>query len=168
MKRAFFLLFTTVTFLSVSCNQNGHQHKPPKNDTCTPPPNAQLFTQPIPVDTADSMIQCYLNSIHYPSNDTNVTSFIVNADTLRNYLNDTSNGKIVQVKLMLAHTLNCVHSPAADANCGYNNKALTIVIVGYDKNNNYVLNPQGMVYDRAQTCPPYCPSSGTASNALIQ
>lgn len=176
MKKKLLILLSSVMLFTVSCKQNVHNtHETNDTTTTNTPPTtspdsagAQLFTQPIPVDTADSMIQCYLNSINHPSNDSDITSFIVNADTLRSYLNDTSRGKITQVKLMFAHTLSCVHSPHANSNCGYNDKALTIIVVGYDKNNNYVLNAQGMVYDRTQTCPPYCPTSGTAANDLIQ
>jgi hypothetical protein len=92
---------------------------------------------------------------------------IFNADSLRNYLNDTSNGKIAYVKLMFAHTLDYINSGKQSKVCGYNDRDLTIIVVGFDYLGNYVYNAQNMVIDKGVACPHTCPSTGTASSYFL-
>jgi len=124
-------------------------------------------SQMITIDSANKMLQSYLNSINYTGTDTNLTAVIFNADSLRGYLNDTTNGKIAFVKLMFAHTLSYINNGGANQNCGYNNNNLTLIVAGYDTLNNYVYYGKGMVLDRGLPCPSNCPPTGTASNYIL-
>jgi len=119
---------------------------------------------PVTIDTANKMLESYLLSINAGSIDTNLQSLIVNADTLRNYLKDTS---IRNFKLMFAHTLTYINGKGRGINCRYSNKDLTLIIVGYNSSNNYVYNQQGLVYDNCTPCPTACPTSGTASESTL-
>lgn len=117
----------------------------------------------VPVDSANKMIQSYLNSIGYPTTDTNLLSLSINADSLRSYLSDTA---ISDVKLMLAHTLAYINGGGKDENCGYKSSALTVIIAGYDKDGNYIYAPNNMVIDRGVPCPTNCPP-GEAAQPLL-
>lgn len=121
------------------------------------------YSSPISLDTANLMIGDYQKSISACTMDTNLNALIVNADTLRAYLKDTT---IKNIKLMFAEKTSymCIAGPGANA--GYSNRGFTLVIVGVNNSGNYVLNKQGMVYDNCEPCPNACPS-GTASNDLI-
>jgi len=121
----------------------------------------------IPVDSANKMLSSYLNSINSGQNDTDLTSIIFDADTLRSLLNDTSHGKIVKVKCMLAHTLCYINSGGQNQPCGYRSGKLTLVVAGYDLSNNYVLNPIGKAMNTGMPCPTSCPATGTAASALL-
>ncbi len=68
------------------------------------------YSQAISISEANQMIGSYLSSINYAANDTTLRSLSFDADTLRSYLNDTSHGKIVTLKFMLAHTPNYLAS----------------------------------------------------------
>ena len=136
------------------------------NSLNTNAPDKQYF-QPVDIDTANTMIGSYLNSINYKQNDIDLRSLIFDAEVLRNYLNDTGNGKIARVKLMFAHTMDHINNGSAGKNCGYKSGALTLIIAGYDASNNYVLNAQGKVLEDTMPCPTNCPTSGTAANDLL-
>ena len=116
----------------------------------------------IPVDTANMMISSYLNSINSSSN--NIKSFIVDADALRYYLQNTN---IKFVKLMMAHKKNYIRTGGQNQDAGYKGDALTIVITGFDSNNNYIYSPQGAVLDFTRPCPNNCPGDGTAAYDLL-
>jgi hypothetical protein len=113
-------------------------------------------------DTANVMLSSYLNSISGSS--ANVKSFIVDADALRYYLSNTN---IKHVKLMLAHKLNYVRGGGQNTDAGYNGNAFTIIISGFDSDNNYIYSPQGAVLDFSQPCPYNCVTDGTAANDLF-
>lgn len=119
----------------------------------------------IPVDSANKMLRSYLSSIHADvDSNKQLQSVIMDADALREYLSDSS---IRKVKVMFAHTLNYINSGKEGVNCKYTANQLTIIIGGYDKNNNYVIAPGGKVPNRGIPCPENCPDSGTASDMYL-
>jgi len=123
-------------------------------------------SQPITIDTANVMISSYLQSIQ-GNTDTDVQSFSMSADSLRQYLNDTSRGKIANLKIVFAHTMNYINSGGRGKYAGYRSGALTLIVVGYDINGNYIYNGQNEVYDHMVPCPTSCPN-GPAGNGLLQ
>jgi len=108
-------------------------------------------------DTANRMIRSYLASAMSDTN--NLQSLIVDAETLRNYLQDTS---IKSVKVMFAHTQQYMDAGNESKPAGYTSGALTVVFGGYDGAGNYVYSTGNMVPNKAKPCPHNCPSSGTA------
>lgn len=121
-------------------------------------------------DTANRMIQSYLNSIDSldpegGADNQQLYSLIVGADELRTYLSDTS---IKNVKVMFAHTLDYINAGNGNRPAGLKSGALTIVFGGFDKEGNYVYAPGMKVPDMAKACPPKCPTKGTASNNLFE
>lgn len=123
------------------------------------------YTGFIPKDTANKMIQSYLNSIDSNDRGEQLYSLIVNADELRAYLADTS---VKSVKVMFAHTLDYINSGNANKTAGLKSGALTIVFAGFDKAGNYVFAPGMSVPDSAEPCPPECPTQGTAADNLLR
>jgi len=150
--------------LFMSCNNGnndhggdgGHGNHNPNGDTST--------SQSVTTAEANNMIASYLNSVNYQAEDTELHCWIVNADSLRSYLNDSSKGKITNIKIMLAHTQKWINSGCGNQNCQYTSGELTVIIAGYDKSNNYVYMNGNRVMDRGQPCPSYCPKTGTASS----
>ncbi|HTN45200.1 MAG TPA: hypothetical protein VL098_02550 [Flavipsychrobacter sp.] len=118
-------------------------------------------------DTANKMIGSYLASISSDTNHSNpnLNSFILNADLLRHYLNDTA---IKEIKVMLAHRLDFINAGHQGENAGYRSNALTIVIAGYDSLGNYVFYSGNMIPNHATPCPRNCPDEGAASNSLLK
>jgi len=118
----------------------------------------------IEVDTANKMISSYLTSINSSDHSDEVRSFIVDAQALRYYLQNTD---IKKVKIMLAHNLDYINGGGQNIYSGNNYNAVTVVIAGYDQNSNYVYSPAGLVIDHATPCPYDCPGSGTAASDLL-
>jgi hypothetical protein len=116
----------------------------------------------ISIDSANIMISSYLGSLS--STSTDAKSFIVDADALRYYLNNTD---IKHVKLMFAHKMSYVRSGHKNQPAGMNPDGLTIVIAGYGEDNDYIYSPQGAVMDFSQPCPYFCPEGGTAAYDLF-
>src|SRR5690606_9809507 len=79
------------------------------------------FSESIPIDTANRMIQSYLTGVGYPAVDTAIRSLIFDADTLRAYL---ANPNIVTLKVMLAHKQSYIHSRHEGTGSGLNPEAL--------------------------------------------
>ncbi len=124
-------------------------------------PNPYFIT----IDTANKMLESYLSSINADvDTNTNIQSFIMDADAIREYLADNS---IKKVKIMLAHTLNYINSGNAGVNCGYRAGKLTIIMAGFDADKNYIFAPGNRVPDRAEPCPTNCPVIGTASDMTL-
>lgn len=121
----------------------------------------------ITVDTANRMISSYLNSIHASTNDTDLYSIIVDADSLRKMLDTTNGIHIKRVKLMLAHKQSYVNSGLGNTPCGYSRNGLTIIIAGYDANGDYTYQPANSVLNNGMPCPTSCPVTGTASGNLL-
>lgn len=112
----------------------------------------------ISIDSANVMLTSYQSSL---SNSNDVRSFIIDADALRYYLNNTD---IRFMKVMLAHKLSYIRGGNAGQPAGYSPNAMTIILAGFDKDNNYIYTPQGAVLDFAKPCPYSCPESGSASS----
>jgi hypothetical protein len=119
-------------------------------------------SQPIPVDSANRMLGSYLKSVGYPTVDTALRSLSFDADSLRAYL---SNPTITTVKFMIAHQQGYINAGHEFQNAGMNPAALTVIVVGLNDNNQYVLSSTNQVYDHMVTCPTLC--TGQLS-ALIQ
>ena len=135
MKRTILKICTAALFLA-SCNGEGK--KAETTDSANKPPKrGSAPIQSVSIAEANSMLGSYLTSIDYQKEDTELHSWIVNADSLRSYLNDTSRGKIQNIKIMLSHTPEYV-KVSSGQNCGYKVGALTVIIAGYDSQNNYI------------------------------
>lgn len=122
----------------------------------------------ITIDTANRMINSYLNSIKAPANDTDLYSIIVDADSLRKMLDTTDGIHIKRVKLMFAHKQSYLNSGMENISCGYSRNGLTIIIAGYDASGNYIYRPANSVLNNGMPCPTSCPVAGTASGNLLQ
>lgn len=107
-------------------------------------------------DSANKMIQSYLDSRTNPEQ---LKSLIVDADALRYYLN---NPDIKHIRLMLAHKMSYVNGGHTGVSGPLDGQTITIVIAGFDANNNYIYSDQGAVMDFCQPCPNDCPQNGTA------
>ena len=156
-------VFAFFAVVIIACSCHGHVRTRSADDPidtmCTGVGTSQSITPTV----ADVMLNSYLKSIHATLNDTDLQCMIYNADSLRKYLNDSSRGKITQVKFMFAHTIAYATGPKANINCGYKSGALTLIIAGFDNAGNYIFNPQGNVLDNGTPCPSGCPQSGAAA-----
>ena len=110
----------------------------------------------LPFDTASKMIQSYLTSVDYLNNITKLQSLTFDADTLRSYLANTS---ITTLKLFMAHKESYVYSGNYGTYGGNHIDALTLVIVGYNNNNQKVFYKSNKVMDHMRPCPKACESS---------
>jgi hypothetical protein len=120
-----------------------------------------LYSLPISIDTANRMIQSYLTSVNAPATNTFMRSMLINADTLRNYINDTSHGKIASIKLFLSHQLTWINSGHYGVRAGTKSNAFALVLVGLDASGHYIYNRNNMVYEHLQPCPYHCPENNT-------
>ncbi len=136
------------------------QPVPPSPDHDSVPIRSGSF---IHYTDANDLIRSYLKSI-----DTfiipQVRSFYLNADDLRTYLADAA---VTELKIFLAHTGSIVNSGLRDKYSGLNHDALTLVMVGVDSRQNYVLHQKTAVINRISGCPSNCIISGSAANDLI-
>lgn len=156
------LLIVALLGFLTACTSNDSETKGTPTEENAP---MALMTTPSPTgsstflskDTANVMIESYLNSNLGDS--TALASLIIDADSLRAYLSDTS---IKNVKLMFAHTMNYIKTGGMNKKCGYRSGALTIVLSGYDAQGNYKYYNGNQVMDNANPCPSLCPVSGTA------
>ncbi|HLO38097.1 MAG TPA: hypothetical protein VK173_06405 [Lacibacter sp.] len=116
----------------------------------------------VSVDTANIMINSYLNSINYTQNDSSLHSVIINADALRAYLNSPGGQTVHNLKIMLAHTMNYINNGGKDQYAYYNSGELTFILVGFNDSGNYVINGD-KVLDHGSPCPVACPPVGSAT-----
>jgi len=115
------------------------------------------YSQSIPIDTANKMIQSYLNSVHYPAQDTALRSLSFDADTLRAYLSDPH---IVTLKFMIAHQQAYTNTAASYGTyAGLKPNAITLIIVGMDDDNGIVRNKSNGVFEHCLPCPTSCNST---------
>jgi len=117
----------------------------------------------IPVSMANEMINSYLYSINASSDDTDLKSFSINADTLRAYLSLTG---VKNVKLIFAHTMAYISSGNYGVPAGYQSGAITLIIAGYDASGNYVFYNGNYVLDHLVPCPYTCPPGNAGENLL--
>lgn len=127
----------------------------------------RTHSKPIPIDTANRMIQSYLTSIHPEDNPYETRSLIFQADILRDYLNDSSHGKIEHLKMVLAHQLSYINAGHFGQRPDSNSEALTLVLVGYGENGNYIYFDGDKALNVCQPCPRECPEAGTAASDLL-
>jgi hypothetical protein len=111
-------------------------------------------------DTANQMLESYLNSIPVEEQGHYLRSLVLDANAIRSYLADTS---IVKVKLMLAYTLPFAASPDASLPPDLKSGGITILLAGVNRLDDYVLYGTNSVVNFATPCPPTCFVSGTAS-----
>lgn len=162
MKR-YLILITLLYFNFTACLEDVQQHDNGIIEMSFSAPMIEP-TDFISLDSGNKMLNSYLNSINYISNDTSVRSFLLNADQLRIYLTDTS---IKGMKVMLAHNLSYINAGNANKNVGYNKSGLTILIAGFNRTGDYTLfGTDAKVLNKALPCPNNCPP-GTALNPLL-
>jgi hypothetical protein len=170
------MLTAAAALLLASCEGNKTNNEEPSNnesttvgvqstetDTLGDPAGMRSF---INKDSANRMISSYLESIPMADQSTSLASLIIDADSLRAYLNDTSL-HIKKVKIMFAHTLPYINSGNYGVFAGYGIGKLTTVLAGYDSSNNYRFWGGNAVMDNGRPCPNTCPSSGTASSNIL-
>lgn len=156
------LLIVALLGFLTACTSNNSEIKDTSSGENAP---MALMTTPPPIgsasflgkDTANIMLESYRKGNSGDS--TALSSLIIDADSLRAYLADTS---IRNVKLMFAHTLNYIKNGGLNKNCGYRSGALTIVLSGYDAEGNYKYYNGNQVMDYFMPCPNTCPTQGTA------
>ena len=165
MKRRAFLLIVSIAISA--CQQSQTRQTPSlanrNNLLSADSLSGEAF---IPRDSANKMISSYLNSINSSANDSDIRSVILDADALRACL-ATDSGHITHLKVMFAHNLDYINSGKRDVNCGYSKNGLTVVIAGYDAEENYVYLPGNLVMNHALMCPAMCPVSGSAKDDLL-
>ena len=106
-------------------------------------------------EEANRMIQSYLTSINYPHRNHELRAVSINADSLRQYLNDTS---IRFVRVMIAHRMDYILGGGEGKKPPHGKFGLTAVVAGLNSNNNYVYRA-GQVMDNSLPCPDMCASS---------
>jgi hypothetical protein len=183
MKKNQFVLIAAILVFMASCGTGGSDSKQGTNGETTQleaqadtaiGSSTDSFSTFIPKDSANKMIQSYLNSIgdsaSTSANDSDLRSLIVDMKVLGDYCKQTSSAgfKPVKMKLMFAHTLDFVNSGRGNQNCGYQSGKFTLVVALYDSVGNYVYMNGNSVLDHLQPCPTNCPTSGSAASNLLQ
>ncbi len=176
MKKNQFVLLAAILCFILSCGSAEH-----RDGTAAAPADTSggvggevggtdSFCTYIPKDSANKMINSYLGSIHYPGNDSDLRSLIIDIKQLSEYLKSTGSAgsKPAKIKLMFAHSLNYINNGGLNQNCGYQSGDLTLVVALYDSAGNYIYNGGNKVMDHLQPCPSSCPSSGTAASNTLQ
>lgn len=163
---------TGLIALSLAACNNGQPGAAASDKDNAPAAPAMAFLAPpasalISLDSANKMIGSYVSSVQSgEQGSANVKSFIIDANTLRDYLNSDNGKSITKMKISLGHTLDYINRGAAGRPCGYQNGALTILLSGIDQNGDYVFY-KNQVLDHAMPCPTACPVSGSAQNDLL-
>ena len=106
----------------------------------------------ISLEEANTYIQTFITD-YFATNRFPIKSVSIDAAPLRNYLND--NPEVSNVKIVLGERVNTDES-----------KEITMILVGYDANGDYVLAGENQVLDQSAPCPSNCPL-GKAGNDLI-
>lgn len=159
MKKILCIALVFLFTMSACKHHPGHGH-PGNGDTTG---EEIPYSSRIPIDTANKMIQSYLDGINYTVNTEETRALRYNADSLRRYLKDPA---IKQIKFMFAHTLAYANSPDGNKRPDSNTHVLTMIIAGYDDQGNYIYS-DNMVYENAEPCPNRCPTEGPASKDLL-
>ncbi|MBS1525320.1 MAG: hypothetical protein JST19_06715 [Bacteroidetes bacterium] len=162
MKKLIISVIVTST-LTTGCKPGAVKQTAPKNKSVA----TTVYSQFIPVDSANKMIGSYLNSINYTSNDTDLHALTLDAAQLRRYLDSGANSsQITGVKIVFAHTLEYINAGHANQYAGYGSGDLTLVIVGYDATGNYEKYNNNTVLEYAAPCPNTCPIGQAANNFI--
>lgn len=109
----------------------------------------------VTVNIANGYINDYLADFFTPGI-TPTKSMIMDAELLRSYL---SNQNIKNVKFMLGKKV--------IDNDGTSMETFTLIVAGYDSNDNYVLTPNNKVLDNTSPCPDKCPSGNAGNDNII-
>ena len=110
-------------------------------------------SQRVSIADANNMIQSYLTSISYPDNNTNLRSMTFDADTMRNFLN---NSAVVNLKFIVAHRDSYINSGKYGTYCGTNATGFTFVILGLNSSNQIIYTSNNMVMEHTRPCPTFC------------
>lgn len=115
-------------------------------------PRPELGRTFIPIAQANQMIESYQSSIGYPEKDDQIRSWVLNADSLRLYLQDPS---IKFIKVSLAHQIDYLNRGFKGKKPADGEIPETIILLGVDKDSNYV-TIGGRAMDNAVPCPRAC------------
>ncbi len=137
------LLGMLVAFSFTGCKKSSGANVEPR------PELARTF---IPIAQANQMIESYLSSIGYPEKDDQIRSWILNADSLRLYLQDPS---IKNIKVSLAHQMDYINRGLKGRKPTDGEIPETIILFGIDEDNNSV-TMRGRAMDNAVPCPRAC------------
>lgn len=151
-------LFFVLLLVFSSCKHHHHGGHGNPGD-----PEEVPYSALIPIDTANKMIQSYLDGINYTVNTEAIKALCFNADSLRAYLSDPT---IKDIKFVFANTLEYANSPHGHERPDSNSHVTTLILAGYDNKGNYVFK-DNMVYENLRPCPNECIQSGTASRNLL-
>lgn len=165
-KRTLVIVFASILVIIAACTKKNATNNPNVKPTDL---NSLMLDSTmtgadspfIHVDSANKMLNSYLNSVSTAERADDLHSLIVDAEALRYYLQNTD---IKHVKIMLAHRLDYINAGNGNNYAGTDYNALTIIIAGYDQNSNYVYTSAGTVLDNVQPCPHNCIASGTAAS----
>ncbi len=152
------LVFASCSDNTVKDEKTTDANIPSVGARSTPPTSYPGF---ISIDSANKMISSYINSINYPSNDSDLCSVTFDAEELRALLDSPS---VTRVQIKLAHTLSYINQGKQNIPAGYKSGALTFLISGVNNAGNTVLY-NNMILNFARPCPNSCPS-GTAGVPL--
>lgn len=168
MKNAITTLLLVAAFLVTGCqNQTSSRDKNLKGVNALYTDADTAFSKPITIDSANKMIQSYLVSINPTDNPNAIKSLIFDASVLRDYLNNDQDGEITHLKMVFAHTLDYINSGHYGQRPDSNQQALTLVLVGYGADENYIYHDGNLAFDFCQPCPRECPTAGSAANDLL-
>ncbi len=109
----------------------------------------------VSVSTANGYINNFITD-YYETGKAPVKSMIMDAQLIRDYLADNT---IKNVKFMLGARTISVN--------GQDKEIFTLIVAGYDANEDYVLTSSNKVLDYSAPCPHNCPTGGTAANDTI-
>lgn len=116
-------------------------------------------------DSANKMIGSYLASLPpQDSSKPDLHALILDAEVIRDYLNDTS---IKSLKLMFAHTLDYINAGNQGVPAGYQSGAFTMVMLGFNAEGNYIYLPGKQAFNRWVPCPLNCPDEGDAASDYL-
>lgn len=112
----------------------------------------------VSVATANGYISDFITE-YFNTGKAPTKSMIMDADLLRDYLNNNTN--IENVKFMLGTRTVSVG--------GVDTEVFTLIVAGYDSSGNYVLSSTSpdMILDHTIPCPDSCPTVGNAANDYI-
>ncbi len=158
------LSFPILLLSLTSCSPNNPDSKHPHIPKSASASGILLADHGISRDSANKMLESYILSVG--ETDTALKSLIIDADALRGYL---SNSDVKHIKIMFAHTLDYINAGNNGRNAYYHPGRFTIVLSGYNENNDYIYwGPERMAINQALFCPTLCPTYGTAANDLLQ
>ena len=153
-------LFLTLSFILIIAGYTRCKKSSGANFTPSQVTSTRTF---ITVAQANRRINSYLNSIGYPNRDQKIRSWIIDADSLRLYLQDTS---IKKLKVFMAHSQEYIDSGNEGQPPVQGQIPETIILAGVNRNSNDAL-PLDMAMDNSVPCPRMCPQAGEVASPVI-